>query len=277
MKLTSLQILETKINRPQDIVYVVSYPNSGRTWLRALLSRYKQCLLDIDEFNIKLHAFYSPQPYTPQYIFYHAGAADIGTHDSWISQLIGRPARFRFDVSLCASSRILFLVRSPKDTLISSYHELGTRQKRFRGSLSRFIRDDRFGLTRWIQFYNFMYANRPEGELTLTADYAAMRKDTATELKRILLFSGTTIDQSLLLQAVELSSLENMRKLEATNQLIRPAHAEAHKNTDKLKVRSGSVGGWRDKLSQTDKKYIDTRLKAELEPYYLSAQFSDWF
>lgn len=276
MKLDSLKVLETKIDEPENIVYLVSYPNSGRTWLRSLLSRYKQLLLDIDDFNIRLHAYHSKQPYSPQVIFYHAGSG-TAPEFTWLDRLARRKPNFPFDLSLCTESRVALLVRSPQDALISHFHDLGTRQGEYRGTLEQFIRDEGLGLNRWISFHNFVVANRPLAGETLVLNYADLRNDTPAGLSALLPFLGMTVDQELVKKAVEFSALENMKKLEMNDQLIRPAHQGAAKDADKRKVRSGSVGGWRSKLDAKTISYIDARLKAELDPFYLDGKFPDWF
>jgi hypothetical protein len=277
MKLDSPKILETKIDEPRHIIYVVSYPNSGRTWLRAMLSRYKQLLIGMDDFHIKLHAFHTNDPYSPQYIFYHAGSGDIPPAPSLLGKLTRKQAGFSFDVSACNESRAIVLVRSPKDVLISSYHEMGTRQHLFKGDLAEFIRDERFGLQRWISFHNFLRAEWGHQERVLMVDFASLRRQTAAELQRIFSFSDMEVQASLIEQAVEFSSLDNMRKLELQNQLIRPVHADGANDADKLKVRQGSVGGWRGKLAPADIDYIDKKLRAELSSFYLDGRFADWF
>ncbi|MBX3046707.1 MAG: sulfotransferase domain-containing protein [Anaerolineales bacterium] len=276
MKLDSLKVLETKIDEAENIVYLVSYPNSGRTWVRSLLSRYKQQLLGIDDFNIRLHAYHCRQPYSPQVIFYHAGS---GTAPEFTlrDRLARRKPNFPFDLSLCKDSRVVLLVRAPQDALISHYHDLGTRQRVFKGTLEQFIRDDGLGLNRWISFHNFVVANRSLAEQTFILDYANLRQDTSAELSRLLPFLGMTAEQELVKEAVEFSALENMKKLEMNDQLVRPAHQGATNDADKRKVRSGSVGGWRNKLDAKMISYIDARLKAELDPFYLDGKFPDWF
>lgn len=276
MKLESLKVLETKIDEAENIVYLVSYPNSGRTWVRSLLSRYKQLQLGIDDFHIRLHAYHSKQPYSPQVIFYHARSGSQPEF-SLLDKLARRKPQFSFDLDLCKDSRVVLLVRAPQDTLISHFHDLGTRQGVFKGSLPQFIRDERVGLGRWISFHNYVVANRSLGVDTLMLDYAGLRKDTPAQLSRLLPFLGMHVEPELVKDAVEFSAMENMRKLEMSNQLIRPAHSDAADNTDKLKVRSGSVGGWRSKLNPKEIGYIDTRLKTELDPFYLDGTFADWF
>lgn len=66
MKIPSLDVLETKVQDASQRVYIVSYPNAGRTWLRVMLSRYKQLLIGFDDFHVRLHAYHSSTPASPQ-------------------------------------------------------------------------------------------------------------------------------------------------------------------------------------------------------------------
>ncbi|MCW5877569.1 MAG: sulfotransferase domain-containing protein [Anaerolineales bacterium] len=275
MKLPSDLVLNTTLEDPDKKIYVVSYQNSGRTWLRSLLSRYKQLLLDVDGFHIKLHAYYSEQPYCPQFIFYHARSADIPDKPSLIKRLLGRrEIVYDFDSTLYEKSRLLLLVRSPKDVMVSSYHELGSRQGLFKGSISEFIRDPRFGLERWIRFHNFMQSQRNlDDPKTLIVSYEELRSKTGQTLEEIIRFADFQVKTKWIADAIEFSSIENMRQLELSNKLIRPANTDASTNQSTRKVRSGIVGGYKNSLSAKDIGYIDETVKAQLSSYYLEHKF----
>lgn len=275
MKLPSDLVLNTTLEDPDKKIYVVSYQNSGRTWLRSLLSRYKQLLLDVDGFHIKLHVYYSEQPYCPQFIFYHAKSADIPDKPLFINRLLGRrEIVYDFDSTLYEKSRLLLLMRSPKDVMVSSYHELGSRQGLFKGSISEFVRDPRFGLERWIHFHNFMQSQRNlDDPKTLLVSYEELRSKTSQTLEQIIRFADFQVKTKWIADAIGFSSIENMRELEFSNKLIRPANTDAGTNQSTRKVRSGIVGGYKNSLSAEDIGYIDETVKAQLSSYYLEHKF----
>lgn len=276
LKLKSLEVLEQKLKDPANIVYIISYPNSGRTWLRALISRYKQHLLEISEFNIKLHAYFSQVPYSPQYIFYHGRAGELPKRTIW-QGLMGATTQYPFDLSFCEDSPLVYLLRSPKDILVSNYFEMTTRQRKFRGNISSFIRNPRFGLDRVIAFYNFLQTQEPLGSRILTIQYEQLHNDPADVLHKILSFSKTEIDEVKIEESVKFSHIDSMRELEMRDELIRPADVNANRDSRVRKIRKGKVGGYREMLSPKEIDYINRHLTSKLHPAYQEVSFSHWF
>lgn len=161
--------------------------------------------------------------------------------------------------------------------MVSSYHEKGTRKGLFKGSLSEFIRDPRFGLERWIHFHNFMQTHRRlDAPDALLISYEGLKKKPQHVLTRILQLSNSPQIDAYLQDAVIFSSFENMKQLEMSNQLIRSAESDAETNLSKRKVRVGSVGGYKDVLSTEDIAYIDDALRKNLSSFYLEQPTLNW-
>ena len=254
-------------------VYVVSYPNSGRTWLRVMLSRYKQLLVGFDEFQVKLHAHYSASPASPQYIFFHA-ASDTPAPRTFWSRLCGAPPAYPLNLSACDGSRVIFLVRDPRDVVVSNYYEVAKRQRRFRGTLSAFVRDRWFGIDRLIHFCNAIheYSQRTGGCLFVSYEELGVRPEIV--VRRICEFSGAAIVDDLLRESVRYASFENMKVLEQENRLVRGADARAGGNSQVQKVRKGKAGGYVDELSPDDVAFIDRKLRTELAAFFHASPFA---
>jgi hypothetical protein len=239
-------------------VCVVSYPKSGRTWLRVLIggALCKQYGLDdqliFDRVQLTEAAGLPPIHYT---------------HDF-------APRRHYQDLSrdktLYSSTRVILLVRDPRDVVVSAYFQNTARTRRFAGSLSAFIRDDQFGIRKIVTFYNNWHASRHVPRDFFLLRYEALRTDTAHQLRQVLSFlrSGE-MDEAVIAEAVEYASFANMRQMEEQghfrNRAMRPTTAS---DTASFKVRRGVIGGYRDALSLDDCAYIDGVIQEVGCPFY---------
>jgi hypothetical protein len=184
--------------------------------------------------------------------------------------------------------KVIFLVRDPRDVIVSSYFEMnkrghifGTnpyeaRQAVFGGSLpagctlSAFIHTRVGGFDTILRYYNIWANNRylPRGFLLVR--YEDMKADSGGELRRVLDFVGlTTIDMATIAQAVEFASFDNMRKMEAENRfqsgILNPGEND---DQESYKTRRGNIGGYREYLSQDEIDVLDHKIKDELSPYF---------
>jgi hypothetical protein len=231
------------VGKPPGGALIVSYPKSGRTWLRAILARYLELAhgitADIDPEGI-------PEPYR---------AIVLG-----LPPPLGRVA-FSHSVYQMADPRrpVAVLLRDPRDTLVSDYHwrhRAAGRHSRL--SISEFLRS-RWGVWRLVRFHNTM-ARYWEGRTDLLhLSYEALHEDTAAETRKLLLFLGLSVDPEALSAAVSFARFEKMQARERNT----PRNAE--KDVDSLKVRKGKVGGYREELGDEDIAYVERYLDDHLD------------
>lgn len=247
---TKKQLIGLKINKPGTQVYIISYPKSGRTWLRLLIGK-ALC----DRYSLPESLMIETYELSKQ-------AGILRTHFShdYSSILTG----FRYDEmptnkAEYAQTKVLFVMRDVKDVLVSSYFQATKRTGRFQGSISDFVRDGRFGVRKIVTFYNIWHAQQgvPQDFLRLT--YEQMHADPQLVLTQTLQFMGMTdVKPDLVQTAVDFASFQNMKKLEKTgffnDDKMRPADAA---DTESYKVRKGKVGGYREYLNDADIAYID--------------------
>ena len=125
-------------------VAIVSFPKSGRTWLRLLIGRLLCERYELPEAQV-LDTFELTRA---------AGILPtIFTHDG-TSNTEGRHLR-RLDRSKRAyrDKRVLLLCRDPRDTAISCFFEATRRKGVYSGSLSEFLRDPHYGIEKIVTFY----------------------------------------------------------------------------------------------------------------------------
>ncbi len=203
----------------------VSYPKSGRTWIRFILSQ-----LNCDRL-----------------ILFH--------HDRFEFSDGSKPPH-----SFSASSRLeqyaeteklIYLDRDPRDVMVSLYHQVTGRFGdvfEYRGNLSEFIRDDYFGAANLRRFRDMweLIVNR-RGFLKIS--YEACHLDTNSLLQRILSYYEIEVSQAQLTEAIGKGSLANMKKIEASMQFAEPW---LRYRNGSAKVRQGKVGGFREVLTEAD-------------------------
>ena len=232
-------------------VSIVSYPKSGRTWLRVLIGKALCDRFDLDE----------------QVIFdKHRMAEAAGLHISYTHEDAGisdrRPyADLGTDKSQYAKRKVLLLVRDPRDILVSCYCHLSkrTRSDAFRGSIAEFVRSDTYGIRKILAFYNIWEAGRQALPETSVLRYEDMHADPRLSLRTVLDFIGAQdIDDAAIARAVEYASFNNMKRLEEAkyfaSRKMKPGDSE---DDESYKVRRGVVAGYRDYLSPDDCRYID--------------------
>lgn len=239
--------------------FIVSYPKTGRTWLRvmvgkALIERYRlpeERLLDT--YKASKAAGIGPVMFShggPRYLF------DFRPYD-----------QLTFDADLYRGKRVVHLVRDVRDTLVSYYFQLAKRELLFAGEMSAFLRDPRFGAPKIITYYTKWFRNRGVPRAFLAVSYEQMRAAPADALTRVLDFLGVADPGDVAPAAADYASFENMKKMESgggfNRKMMQPGDA---KDKESFKVRKGKVGGFREYLSEDDVAYVDEQIAALGDP-----------
>lgn len=255
----------------QAKVHIVSFPKCGRTWLVLLVAKAVEFHFKVSTRNpLKLRRYAGRVPRFPLILQHHDGGPEFL-----------RPEEISQDKSGYAGRKVVFLVRDPRDVLVSSYYQKTKRNINYSGSLDDYVYEPVGSLDSIIEFYNIWARNRhvPADFLLLT--YEAMQEDPARELRRTLDFIGMpNIGDAAIQQAVEFCQFDNMRRLELSNQYKTGAlSARNPADQSTYKTREGRIGGYRDELQQREIAYMDERIAAHLDPlfdrYRISASDAD--
>ncbi len=262
--------------------YVVSIQKAGRTWVRVFLTAY---------FDAWRQAGHQPEPPLLHY-----------THDLWeFYEKAPRGERLRgkwLIPPLDARQKPKLLVaRDPRDLMVSLYFHLTKRSRRFAGTLPELLRDRELGVARVVSIMN-RWLDEWADPLSLREDFPTVagvlgsrlhvlryedaRRDPQGAFGSAVRFLLPTVepDAEALERAIEVSSFENMRRLETQTvgaeggQLVaragldrdalRPADAA---DSDSFKTRRGKVGGYVDYLGTEDIAYLNDEV-AQLDPRY---------
>lgn len=222
--------------------FLVSYPKSGRTWLRYMLAHYFATVSSYDE-PVDLHNMFALVPNfdldpvrgIPAFRFQsrHGPIPRI-----WVSH-------HDFHWRLFFHKPVIMIVRDPRDVIVSSYFHAVRHKHRFDGTMLDFIRHESQGLPAMCRYLNG-WASAIERRPHYVLSYESLSKDTEQELRSTLAFLDCPIDARGLKAAVSAGSFASMQELELSEGI--PGHEYDRSDNESLRMRRGRAGGYRDYL-----------------------------
>ncbi len=245
--------------------FLISYPKCGRTWLRMLLGKYVIGENGVGD-PLEILELTSAHP--------SFSTLEV-SHDDYPQ--LKRADKIFTNKQAYAGKKVIFLVRDPRDVLVSYYFQYtrrGAKQlandREFNGTPSEFICHEIGGLQSLVAFYNVWAKNRSVPADFLLITYEDMIKNARTVLSQTVEFLGWPMrDSELIDDIVAFGSFDNMRRLEETNALNNERlKAPDDGDRESFKVRKGKVGGYRDYLTSEDCQYIDDYLRGNLDDYF---------
>ena len=230
---------------------LLSYPKSGRTWFRYILSCYfadgfgLPTLPDMSSmFQVLPNLAWDRERGLPAYQEGPA-AAKIPL----IAVTHGVPMRGNL-----ASRPVICMLRDPRDVLVSRYYHATRHKHQFNHSISDFIRDINRGLPAWIEHIN-KCASALVHRRHIVLSYERLTASPATETSRVLSFLGQNADKQRIATALSNAKIERMRAIEVQTGI--PGHNYDRSDPQALRMRRGIVGGFRDDLSGQDLDWIE--------------------
>lgn len=218
----------------------ISYPKSGRTWLRMILRSLEVSL---------------------EYTHLDTGA----DRKSWGKTYL------EIKVPEVTDTKVIFLHRDPRDTVVSMFHEITKRQLpvlkseeyekyKLKGllppmQLSEFVRSPRFGIEKTIVFNMLCKKHLNAHFLT----YEAMMSSPEKNVMEILDYLGVPRSQDQIQKAINENDFESMRRREVTGDvpidMIGRLGPTDPSDLNSYKVRKGVVGGWREEMDEETQLY----------------------
>ena len=253
--------------------FVVSIQKSGRTWVRVFLTAY---FSEWGKENFSPAARPAAASALPALCYTH----DLWEHkakEHWGERLRGKWLIPREET---LNKPILLVARDPRDVMVSLFFHLKKRAGTFDGDLPALLRHPVFGIKRVVAIMNRWLEEWSDGSRLYLLRYEDARREPGRVFSQALRFLLPTValDEAALGRAVEISSFENMRRLEAgaegakgselvtdlNKEALRPKNAD---DPDSYKVRRGKVGGYTDYLGAMDVAYMN-RVLATLDSRY---------
>jgi Sulfotransferase domain len=223
--------------RPND-VFIASYPRSGSTWLRFLL--FELVTRESAGFDQVNEVLADVGRHGPAPALVPGGGRIIKTHEAYRTEY----------------RKAVYLVRDPRDVALSEYaYELANRRipAGFEDYLALFLKGKANGYGRWHAHVD-SWLDSPiarQGRL-LALKFEDLRRDTPGILAQVAGFLGVQADAKAIDGAIANNSVQRMQAKEDRSPQLPGATGEQQRF-----IRSGSVGGWRQKLTADQARRIE--------------------
>ena len=236
---------------------IISFPKSGRTFVRAMLARLYQRRFGIDERALlEFPLLRRASDEVPRLLFTHAGDA------------MRRPAEIGIDAAAYAGKKLVLIARHPADIAVSRYHHLKhrsrdkARQRLARQPIDAFVWADEGGIPAIVAFLN-QFASLPGVTMIRYEDFLS---DPRKSLKKLAAALGLEVDSKDLADAVEFGSLPNLKQREREGYFTSSRLRRTRKTDEQSgKVRSGKSGGYRAELGADTAAAIDAYIRDNLD------------
>jgi len=159
-------------------VYIVSYPKSGNTWLRYILSK---CIVEYLQLNRSVNWFnlqeFIPDVEVSQFL-------PLNTYGSSLPRIIKSHDSYNKHYK-----RVIYLVRNPLDVMESFYNYENNFEK---FSEADFVKSQK-GVASWINHFKSWSNNPKRGQIVKFVTYEDMRQDTVNSLFHVCNILGLNL------------------------------------------------------------------------------------
>ncbi len=255
-KRISSRVRQWEVERDRDYYTVLSYPKSGRSWLRFMLCHIESAISG-RPLGRYIHGVVNRRRKEPKFYYVHGVSPHQDLSGYHYERLWYNPP-----------AGVIFLVRDPVKVVASFYAHLKT--KKFFGirldegcRFKNFIADPKIGIRRYEEYLAFYVQSiRKSGVPVLMLRYEDLLADTKHELGRILRFSELPANEAVIGQIVEAASFEKMRAAEEQN-LYKAAWLAPGKKGDasSLKTRGAFRKGRYVEYEDEERALVEAILK----------------
>jgi hypothetical protein len=242
-------------------VCVISFPKSGRTWLKLMIGKALCEHHHVDDSEMLDFDRLAASTGIPVTSFLHDGSSLKEAER--FDELATSKAEY-------ADSAVVFILRDPRDVMVSLYFQATKRRRAFSGTIEDFIRDPTHGIRKCAAFHRIWAENQHVPRKFLLVSYEDMKRDPAHAVRSVLgLLGMNDISPAAVDSAVSFGDFENMQQLESSGHfddpILRPGNRD---DPDSFKVRRGKVGGYHDYLSDSDCAYMEKVMAEEGGPFH---------
>ena len=224
--------------------FIASYPRSGNTWLRFVL-------FDIlapgqtAGFNEVNHIIAEVGLHGPAVPLLPGGGRLIKTHEPYRKQY----------------QKAIYLVRDVRDVVLSEFayqKALGWISDDFDRFLREFLRGEVNPFTPWRQHVPGWVDSPLVGTSNfLLIKFEDMRRNTEQVVNDVLDFLGVIVDPKTVRDALANNTLQRMQEKEQRSPQLSDTAPKSNGSEESRFIRSGSVGGWRNRLTDLQVEMIE--------------------
>jgi estrone sulfotransferase len=228
--------------RPSD-VFLCTYPKSGTTWLAFMIAQVLK--RDPQEpIDLKSMGHYVPDVNL------------LYTQRGSLAEYVGMAdPRFFLCHAACDMNlpRVVYVVRDPRDVMVSYWHYQKFLKKDYQQTLAEFISSDDHWPCEWDQHAASWLLPTTHPNLLLLR-YEELHEDAGKVLRGVLDFAGVRYTNRAISGAVEASRFDRMRATEDRFGV----HGKAGDQRERF-VRNGRVGGWRYEMASDDQRMLEQK------------------
>jgi|GEM_PF-1784314 len=227
--------------------FIVSYPKSGRTWVRFMVNSYliRQLGLPTDDV-VAVEASLEKTPQHFMWSHYYGAMLSLKNYfemEFQYKQAVGFPH--------------ILITRNLYGTLASAYYHGRYRKAIFDKTPADFVRCPMFGIIKLVTFYNQLEALKPHYPKFDAFIYEDLRKDVPGVFSQIVEALGLTVDAKLIDEVVEAGLLANMQKTAADPRYANTWLGEIDPNAPmNRECKVGNNKRYHELFSQEDMDYI---------------------
>lgn len=242
----------------------VSFPKSGRTYVRVMLSHLYQRRFGIDPRSLlEFDNYHRIEPSIPRILFTHDG-------DS-----LRRTDEFSADKSAYARAKVVLLARHPLDLIVSRYFHLkhrsrdATRRSLAELPIERFAWTELGGVPSIVAFLNAWAKGGRSLKDYLVLSYEGFRTEPGVSLAQLASFFGVPAEPEDIDEAVKFASFDNLKAKErdgyfASDRIGARQGGEAQS----FKVREGAVSGYRRHFDPEERRRLERYVDDNLDPVF---------
>lgn len=232
--------------------FIASYPRSGNTWLRFVL------------FDILVSGQTSGFDEVNHII------PDVGLHKPAIPLLPGAGRLIKTHEPFQKEYRkAIYLVRDARDVALSEFayqKALGWIPDDFNSFLQQFVRGEVNPFSAWHEhvpdWTDSKLASSPN---FLLIKFEEMRRNTEDTVVRVLDFLGVDVDRGVVTDAIANNTVKKMQEKEQKSPQLSNTAPNPNGSEESRFIRSGSIAGWRNRLTDEQIKLIENKAGAVLE------------
>jgi alcohol sulfotransferase len=239
--------------------FLVSYPKSGRTWLRYLLSCYFAEAARLD---------FEPDLTTTFRVLPNFDRDPVRGINAFMGKVADKlplilVSHLPYRQRLFLNRPVLFLVRDPRDVIVSAYFHATKHKNTFSGSITEFLDEPTYGLPALVRFLNGWadgLANRPHHLIS----YEHMLAEPVAAVTSVLRFLGVEVQPDILHRAIASAQFDRMRDKERDSGI--PGHEYDRNDDQSLRMRSGKAKAFGEWLDPAQAAEIIDRCRKDLNP-----------
>ncbi len=253
-----------KYNSLKDFsTFIISYPKSGRTWLQKMIVEAVRLEYHLENEILDVSSLSKHTAHFPSMLSTHAKS-------SWEELIRNQEEIKKDDFDDYKHARSIFLIRDPRDVLVSQYYHIKLRTAFSTFDKTEMILNPNVGIYKIIHFMNkwLSFTHQHPDKITMIS-YEEMKADANHILSSFFNWFDIPISKENVDLAVERCSLKNMKKNQSSEANNNPwTKTNDKKNENSFQTRKGLIGEHKDFFSSEELKTIEQVIADNLDPRF---------